>query len=390
MLIRLLRAYLHPYRRWLVAVILFQLVATIAALYLPSLNADIIDNGVAQGDTTYIVRIGGVMLLATLGQITATIAAVYFGAKSAMSFGRDVRNAIFHQVGTFSAREVAQFGAPSLITRNTNDVQQVQMLVLMSCTMLVMAPIMGVGGIVMALQEDVGLSWLVAVAVPVLIIGVALIARRMVPAFRAMQERIDAVNRVLREQITGIRVVRAFVREKHETDRFADANTQLTDTALRVGRYMAIMFPFVMLVFNASSVAVIWFGAGRIDSGQMQIGSMTAFLAYLMHILMAVMMATFMIVMLPRATVSAERIGAVLATESSVRPPDSPVTELAPIASLELRGATFAYPGADEPVVSDVTFAAKAGQTVAVVGSTGAGKSTLVNLIPRLGDVTGG
>lgn len=390
MLLTLLKRYLRPYTGALAIVLIFEFVQSLAALYLPTLNAHIVDRGVAQADVPLIWRLGGLMLLVSFVQLVAMIIAVYFGARTAMRAGRDLRRDVFHTGQSFSQHEVARFGAATLITRNTNDVQQVQMLVLMSCTMLVMAPIMGVGGIVMALQEDVGLSWLVAVAVPVLIIGVALIARRMVPAFRAMQERIDAVNRVLREQITGIRVVRAFVREKHETDRFADANTQLTDTALRVGRYMAIMFPFVMLVFNASSVAVIWFGAGRIDSGQMQIGSMTAFLAYLMHILMAVMMATFMIVMLPRATVSAERIGAVLATESSVRPPDSPVTELAPIASLELRGATFAYPGADEPVVSDVTFAAKAGQTVAVVGSTGAGKSTLVNLIPRLVDVTGG
>ncbi|WP_053205000.1 ABC transporter ATP-binding protein [Jiangella muralis] len=390
MLITLLRTYLRPYRRWLTAVVVLQFIGTLASLYLPSLNADIIDNGIARGDTGYIVRTGGWMLAATLLQITCTVGAVYFGAKTAMAFGRDVRAAIFHRVGEFSAREVGRFGAPSLITRNTNDVQQVQMLVLMSCTLLVTAPIMATGGVIMALREDVGLAWLLLVCVPALIAGIALIVRRMVPGFRLMQERIDGVNRVMREQITGIRVVRAFVRERWEQSRFAVANTALTDTALYVGRLMALMFPWVMLIFNVSSVAVLWFGAGRVDDGQMQIGSLTAFLTYLIQILMSVMMATFMLVMLPRATVCAERIGEVLDTESSVLPPSDPVTTLPGRVSLELRGAEFAYPGAESPVLRDVTFTVEPGSTTAVVGSTGSGKTTLVSLVPRLIDVTAG
>lgn len=390
MLITLLRTYLRPYRRWLAAVVVLQFVGTLASLYLPSLNADIIDNGIARGDTGYIMRTGGWMLAATLLQIACTAGAVYFGARTAMAFGRDVRAAIFHRVGEFSAREVGRFGAPSLITRNTNDVQQVQMLVLMSCTLLVTAPIMATGGVIMALREDVGLAWLLLVCVPALILGIALIVRRMVPGFRLMQERIDAVNRVMREQITGIRVVRAFVRERWERNRFAVANTALTETALYVGRLMALMFPWVMLVFNVSSVAVLWFGAGRVDDGQMQIGSLTAFLTYLIQILMSVMMATFMLVMVPRATVCAERIGEVLDTESSVLPPAEPVTTLPRRVSLELRGAGFAYPGAEAPVLRDVSFTVEPGTTTAVVGGTGSGKTTLVSLVPRLIDVTAG
>ncbi|SDU80312.1 ABC transporter ATP-binding protein [Jiangella alkaliphila] len=390
MLITLLRTYLRPYRRWLAAVVVLQFIGTLASLYLPSLNADIIDNGIARGDTGYIMRTGGWMLAATLLQIACTVGAVYFGAKTAMAFGRDVRAAVFHRVGEFSAREVGRFGAPSLITRNTNDVQQVQMLVLMSCTLLVTAPITATGGLIMALREDVDLAWLLLVCVPALVIGIALIVRRMVPGFRLMQVRIDAVNRVMREQITGIRVVRAFVRERWERSRFAVANTALTETALYVGRLMALMFPWVMFVLNVSSVAVLWFGASRIDDGQLQIGSLTAFLTYLIQILMAVMMATFMLVMIPRATVCAERIGEVLGTDSSVVPPAEPVTTLPSRVSLELRGAGFAYPGAESPVLRDVSFTVEPGTTTAVVGSTGSGKTTLVSLVPRLIDVTAG
>ncbi len=390
MLIRLIRSYLRPYRASIVAIVALQLVGTLASLYLPSLNADIIDHGVAVGDTGYIVSTGAVMLAISLLQIGSAVAAVYLSARTAMAFGRDVRSAVFHRVGAFSAREMAQFGAPSLITRNTNDVQQVQMLVMMTGTMLVAAPIMMTGGVIMALREDVGLSWLLLVAVPVLALGVGLIARRMVPGFRAMQERIDDVNRVMREQITGIRVVRAFVRERYEARRFAAASAALTETALGVGRLMALMFPFVMLVMNGSSVAVLWFGAQRIDSGGMQIGALTAFLSYLMFILMSVMMATFMLVMVPRAAVSAERIVAVLDTESSVAAPAQPVTRLGPVTTLEFRNAGFSYPGAEEPVLSDMSFTVGAGRTTAIVGSTGAGKTTLVNLIPRLVDVTAG
>jgi ATP-binding cassette subfamily B protein len=390
MLIRLLRTYLRPYSGALLAVVALQLVSTMANLYLPSLNADIIDKGVAKGDTGYILSTGGWMLVVTLAQIACSVAAVYFGARAAMSFGRDMRSAIFHKVGTFSAREVAQFGAPSLITRNTNDVTQVQMLVLMTCTLMIAAPIMCVGGIIMALRQDLGLSWLMVVCIPVLVVSIALIVVRMVPQFRAMQKRIDLVNRVLREQLSGIRVVRAFVRERDEAERFADANAALTQTALRAGRLMVLIFPTVMLVLNASSIAVLWFGAGRVDSGQMQIGALTAFLMYLMLILTSVMMATFMAIMIPRAAVCADRIGEVLKTESSVVPPPNPVREVRSRAELELRDVEFRYPGAAAPVLRDISFKATAGQTTAIIGSTGAGKSTLVSLVARLFDATSG
>jgi ATP-binding cassette, subfamily B, multidrug efflux pump len=390
MLIKLLRTYLRSYTTALIAVVALQLVATMASLYLPSLNADIIDKGVAKGDTGYILNTGGWMLLVTLAQIICSIGAVYFGARAAMAFGRDVRSAIFHRVGTFSGREVAQFGAPSLITRNTNDVQQVQMLVLMSATLMVSAPIMAVGGIIMAVRQDVGLSWLMAVSIPVLVIAIALIVVRMVPLFRSMQARIDVVNRVLREQLSGIRVVRAFVREHDEAERFAEANAALTSTALHAGRLMVLIFPTVMLILNGSSVAVLWFGAGRVDSGEMQIGALTAFLMYLMLILTSVMMATFMAIMIPRAAVSSDRISEVLNTESSVTPPLNPVREVHSRGVLELRDVEFRYPGAAAPVLQNISFRARAGQTTAVIGSTGAGKTTLVSLVPRLFDATAG
>jgi ATP-binding cassette subfamily B multidrug efflux pump len=390
MLIKLLRTYLRPYSTALLAVVGLQLVATMASLYLPSLNADIIDKGVAKGDTGFIVHTGGWMLLVTLAQITCSIGAVYFGARAAMAFGRDVRSAIFHRVGTFSAREVAQFGAPSLITRNTNDVQQVQMLVLMTATLMVSAPIMCVGGIIMALRQDVGLSWLMAVCIPVLVVAIALIVVRMVPLFRSMQARIDVVNRVLREQLSGIRVVRAFVRERDEAERFAEANASLTSTALQAGRLMVLIFPTVMLILNASSVAVLWFGAARVNSGEMQIGALTAFLMYLMLILTSVMMATFMAIMIPRAAVSSDRISEVLNTESSVTPPVHPVREVHSRGELELRDVEFRYPGAAAPVLQGISFRATAGQTTAVIGSTGAGKTTLISLVARLFDATSG
>lgn len=390
MLVRVLREYLAPYRSSLRAVVALQLVGTLAMLYLPSLNADIIDNGVAKADTGYIVRVGLVMLAVTLVQVAATVAAVWFGARTALGFGRDVRAAVFHRVGTFSAREVNGFGAPSLITRTTNDVQQVQTLVLLTCTVMVSAPIMCVGGVVMALREDVGLSWLIVVSVAVLVASIGVVVSRMVPLFRRIQQLVDGVNRVLREQIAGIRVVRAFVREPAERVRFGDANAELTDTALRAGRLMAFMFPVVLLVLNVSSVAVLWFGADRVDSGQMQVGSLTAFLSYLMQILTAIMQATFMIVLVPRAAVCAERIGEVLETDSSVVPPAAPVADVPEPATLELRGASFSYPGAEAPVLTDVSFRSGPGQVTAVVGGTGSGKSTLVSLLPRLMDVTGG
>lgn len=390
MLLRIIKDYLRPYQGWLVVIVVLQLVGTIASLYLPSLNADIIDNGVLTGDTAYIFRRGVWMLGVSLLQVACSITAVYFGARTAMGFGRDLRSGIFAQVSSFSGREVAEFGAPSLITRNTNDVQQVQTLVLMTLTMMVVAPIMMVGGIVMALREDVGLSWLVAVAVPVLVVVLGFIITRMVPAYRLMQDRIDTVNRVLREQIMGIRVLRAFVREPFEAERFGRANTELTDVSLTVGRWMAAMFPVVILVLNASSVAVLWFGGIRVGSGAMEIGSLTAYLAYLIQILMSVMMATFMLVMVPRAAVSADRIAEVLETKSSVVPPASGLTKVDRRGELDFDAVGFSYPGATHPVLRDVTFSARPGQTTAIVGSTGAGKTTLLSLIPRLLDTTVG
>jgi ATP-binding cassette subfamily B protein len=390
MLLRLVRTHLQPYRSWLSVIVVLQFVGTVAALYLPSLNADIIDKGVAAGDTAYIVHTGAIMLGVALLQICCSIAAVWFSARTSMSFGRDVRAAIFHRVGTFSQREVQDFGAPSLITRETNDVQQVQMLVLLSCTLMVAAPIMMVGGVLMAMRENFGLSWLLAVAVPVLVIAIGFIISRMVPNFRAMQVRIDEVNRLLREQITGVRVVRAFVREPQETERFGGANADLTAVAIRAGRWQAGMFPTVMLVANVSSVAVLWFGGHRVENGQMEVGALTAYLAYLMQILMAVMMGTFMMMMIPRSAVCADRIMDVLETESSVTPPAAPVTSVESHATLVFEHVDFSYPGADVPVVRDVSFEAHPGQTVALIGSTGAGKSTMVNLVPRLFDVTGG
>jgi ATP-binding cassette subfamily B protein len=390
MLLRLLREYLRPYRAQVVYVLLLQLAQTIATLYLPSLNADIIDKGVAVGDTGYILRIGALMLGISLLQVVCSVLAVYFGAQVAMSFGRDLREGLFTHVQKFSAQEVGQFGAPSLITRTTNDVQQVQMVALLSFTIMLMAPIMLVGGVILALQEDVALSGLLLVVVPVLGVVVGLIVSRMVPYFRVMQQRIDAINRVMREQITGLRVIRAFVRERREAERFGVANDALFDTSLRVGRLMSLMFPSVMLIMNLTSVGVLWFGARRIDAGDMQIGALTAFLSYIMYILMAVMMASMMFVMVPRAVVSSERIAAVLDTETSVVPPAAPVALLRPQGHLELRDVEFRYPGAERPVLHGVDLVAEPGQTTAVIGSTGAGKTTLINLVPRLFDATGG
>ena len=389
-LMQVLRHYLAPYRLPLLLIVGLQFVATLAALYLPHLNADIIDGGVAKGDTGYILHTGAVMLGVSLVQIVCSVSAVYVGARTAMGFGRDLRGSIFHRVGSFSGREVGRFGAPSLITRTTNDVQQVQMLVLMSATMMVAAPIMMVGGIIMAMREDLGLSWLLAVCVPALILAVVLIVTRMVPGFRKMQTRIDAVNRILREQISGIRVVRAFVREPFEAKRFGEANAELTAVATTTGRWMATMFPSVMLILNVSIVGVLWFGGHRVDNQQMQIGSLTAFMSYLMQILMSVMMATFMLVMVPRAAVCADRITEVLDTDSSVVPPAAAVTTVDRHGHLDLDNVGFSYPGAEAPVLRGVSLTARPGRTVAVIGSTGAGKSTLVSLVPRLFDVTSG
>jgi ATP-binding cassette subfamily B protein len=389
MLIRLLRTFLAPYVKWLSFVLTLSLIGTMASLYLPSLNAKIIDEGVAKGDTAFIWLTGGLMLAISALQGVCAVTSVYFGAKTAMSFGRDLRRAIFARVLSFSGRELNSFGAPSLITRNTNDVQQVQMLVVMSCTMLVSAPITMIGGVIMAVREDAGLSWLVAISVPLLGVAIGALIVRMGPLFRKLQGYIDAVNRVLREQISGIRVVRAFVRETYEQQRFAKANGEVTATATSVGILMASIFPIVMLIMNVSSVAVLWFGAHRIVDGHMQIGALTAFLAYMIQILMSVLMATFLLMMAPRAIVCAERIQQVLQTEPSVVPP-VPGVMAAGTSRLELRNVQFAYPGADSSVLRDISFVATAGQTTAIIGSTGAGKTTLVSLIPRLIDPTGG
>jgi ATP-binding cassette subfamily B protein len=390
-LTRLLRSHLlRPYQGLLAAVVLLQAVQALASLHLPTLNADIIDRGVLAGDNAYIRSIGLVMLGVTLIQVGFSVAAVYCSARVAMGFGRDVRGDLFHRVTDFSAREVNHFGAPSLITRITNDVQQVQMLVVMACTLAVAAPITVIGGCILALQQDVGLSWLVVVSLPALALSVGSVVRKMVPLFRTMQDRIDGANSVLREQITGIRVVRAFVREPREVQRFAAVNDDLTEVSLRAGRLMALMFPMLLFIINASSVGVLWFGANRIDSGDMTAGSLIAFLSYFTLMLIAVMMAMFVALMAPRAAVCAERIVEVLDTLPSVAAPERPVPVPPGAASLELRDVGFRYPGAEEPVLQGVSLTSLAGQTTAVIGSTGAGKTTLVNLVARLIDVTEG
>ena len=390
MLWRLLRVYLAPFKRQLFAVVGLQLLAVTATLFLPSINGDIIDRGVATGDTGYVLTWGGVMLAIAAAQVACSIAAVYFGARVAMGYGRDLRDAVFHHVGRLSAREVGKLGAPSLITRTTNDVQQIQMFVLMTATMLVMAPIMCIGGIVMALRDDLTLSRLLLVAIPVLAGSLGFIISRMIPKFRAMQPKIDSVNRVLREQITGMRVVRAFVREPAEARRFDGANGELTGIAIAVGKLQALMWPTVTLVFNISSVAVLWYGAKRIAGGSLEIGALTAYLSYLMQILVAVMMTTFMSIMIPRAAVCAERICEVLDTAPAVAPPASPQRPTALTGVVELRGVEYKYPGASAPVLADISFTAKPGEITAIIGSTGAGKTTLLELIPRLGDPTAG
>ncbi|MFF0816133.1 ABC transporter ATP-binding protein [Rhodococcus sp. NPDC003318] len=390
MLYSLLRTYLRPYRADLAGVIALQFISTMASLYLPSLNATIIDDGVTRGDTGVVLSTGGVMLLITCLQIACSIGAVYFGARAAMGLGRDLRAGVMYKVGEFSAREVGFFGAPSLITRNTNDVTQVQMVVVISCTILVAAPIMCIGGIVMSIRESQGLAWVLAVAVPVLALTMFLVIRKMIPHFRSMQVRIDAINRVLREQITGIRVVRAFVRERHEIERFGEANDSLVDVALKVGKLMAFMGPAVMLIANVTSISVLWFGAHLINDGQMEIGALTAVLSYIMLILMSVMMVTVMTVLLPRASVCAERITEVLDTEPSVQAPEWQLESWRERGIVEMRDATFSYPGADAPVLYDLNFLAEPGMTTAIIGGTGSGKTTLLNLIPRLIDVTAG
>ena len=390
MLGKLLARYLRPAWPLIVAVVVFQLAQSIASLWLPTLNADIIDEGVVKGDIPFIWSTGGVMLLVSLVQIVCAIVAVYFGSRLAMGMGRDLRRDFFHRVVAFSQREVGQYGAPSLITRSTNDVQQVQMLVQVSATLMVSAPMLAIGGVVMAVSMDAGLSWLMAVAIPVLLIIVGLIVWLMVPAFTKMQTRIDRLNQIMREQLTGIRVVRAFVREREERARFAVASDEVQQTALTAGNLMALMFPAVMLVLNVSSIAVIWFGAFQVQESGLQIGTLFAFLTYLMQILSGVMMATFMFVMIPRAAVSAKRVGEVLDTTASVAAPAAASVAPAPRGRVEFDGVDFTYPGADDPVLHDITFTVEPGTTTAVIGSTGSGKTTLIGLVPRLFDATGG
>ncbi|MGP8205874.1 MAG: ABC transporter ATP-binding protein [Acidimicrobiales bacterium] len=390
MLLKLLRLYLRPYRNAIIVVVVLQFVQSLANLYLPTLNAEIIDNGVVTGNSGYILRSGGVMLAVTLVQVACAIGAVYFGARTAMALGRDVRGAVFHQVQTFSAREVGHFGTPTLITRTTNDVQQIQMLVLLTFTMMVSAPIIGVGSVILALKQDVPLSSLLVIIVPVLAAIVGLIVSRMRPLFRLMQKRIDRINLVLREQISGVRVIRAFVRDDWERERFASSNTELFGVSLGVGRLMAFMFPSVMIVINLASIATLWFGGHLVVSGGMQIGALTAFLSYLIQVLMAVMMATFMFLLVPRADACAERIEEVLGTPTSVLPPVDPIVPQRVEGRIELRDVEFHYPGAEAQVLRGINLVAGPGGTTAVIGSTGSGKTTLLNLMTRLFDATAG
>lgn len=391
MLLALLRQYIRPYRRLVAVLMVLQLISTMATLYLPTVNAAIIDDGVAKGDTATILRLGVLMLAVTGVQLLCSIGATYFGSRTGMGFGRDLRLAMFDHVTTFSERETARFGAPTLLTRSTNDVRQIQYLVQITATVLVTAPIMCIGGIFMAIHQDAGLSWLLLVSVPVLAVANYWIMSHTLPIFRSMQTLIDAVNRVMRNQLAGVRVVRAFAREPYERERFAAVNTALSNTALTAGNWQALMLPVTTLTINCSSVAVIWFGGLRIDKGQMQVGSLIAFLAYFTQILMAVLMATMLVVVLPRASVCAERITEVLSTRPAVVTPKNPKYPPRGMAGVvRFDGATFHYPGADRPVLQDVSLTALPGNTTAVVGSTGSGKSTLVSLICRLYDVTAG
>ncbi|HOK70946.1 MAG: ABC transporter ATP-binding protein [Bacillota bacterium] len=386
--------YLKPYQKQLFLVMALLLVQAIANLYLPDLNADIINNGIARGDTEYILKTGGFMLLVTLLLAACSVVSVYWGSKTAMSFGRDLRSDVFRKVQSFSQAEVDQFGTPSLITRTTNDVQQVQMAVLITLNVMISAPVMCIGGIIMALRQDVPLSISIIIIVPVMAVVIGVIMRRALPLFKSMQVKIDRLNQVVREKLAGVRVIRAFVKTDYEEARFDEANLDLTTTALKINRMVAITMPLLMLIVNISMAAIMWFGAHRIDSGAMPIGNLTAFIAYTMQILIAVMMATVMFIMIPRASASAERILEVLETEPSISAPKAPVA-LNPgtadsDASVEFRDVEFTYPGAETPVLRGISFIAYPGETTAIVGSTGCGKSTLINLIPRFYDVTGG
>lgn len=386
----LVRTRLHPHRSSIALIIFFQVISVLCNLWLPSLNAAIIDDGLVRGDEGAIWSKGGYMLAVSVVQIAAQIAATYYAARTGAAFGRDTRAGLFHTVGTFSQREVNNFGAASLITRTTNDVQQVQLVIMMALTMAVSTPIMAVGGIIAALHEDVQMSWLMAVCVPVLAVIMGFLIARLIPGFRALQGYLDVVNRILREQLSGIRTVRAFVREDSESARFAAANHDLTTTGIYVSRLMSLMFPVVMLGMNLSTVAVWWFGAHRINDGTMQIGSLTAYMNYLMQILISVMMATFVVMMIPRASVSGDRIGEVLVTEPSVRPSDRPARIDSISGAIEFDRVEFSYPGAESPVLTDLSFRVAPGETLAVIGSTGSGKTTLISLVARLFDATAG
>lgn len=388
-MMRLMR-FLKPYRTQVALVMALVLAQAIANLYLPDLNANIINDGVAQGDTAFIMREGGIMLAVALALGVVSIVSVYWGARVAMAFGRDVRHAVFHTVQRFSLAELNAFGAPSLITRSTNDVQQLQMLVVMGLNIMVMAPFMAIGGIIMAVRQDAPLSLLIAVVIPLMAVILGVLARRAMPLFRSMQSRIDRVNQVMREKLAGIRVIRAFVRTGYEEQRFDVANHELSETMLGVGRLFAIMMPAVMAVFNLALVATMWFGGLRIDSGAMPIGNLTAFLTYIMQILMSVMMAAFMFVMVPRAAASADRVNEVLDTVPQIADPAEPVVPPVRTGTVEFRDVEFRYPGAEDAVLCGITFRAEPGTTTAIVGSTGSGKSTLINLIPRFYDITGG
>lgn len=390
MLYRLIRTHLRPHRRSMAIIIGLQFVQALAMLYLPTLNASIIDDGVSQGDTNTIVRIGGAMLAVTLVQVVTAVIAVYYGSRTALALGRDIRDALFDRIQSFSSQEMSRFGTPSLITRTTNDVQQVQVLAVMALTLMVAAPITIVGSIVMALRQDVPLSGVLILLAPVLGIFITVMVSKLRPLFRRWQERLDQVNGILREQITGVRVVRAFVRDQAEGERFKEANDELFDVSLGVNRYTSFLFPTVMFLFNLTYVGVVWFGGHRIDSGAMEIGALTAFLSYLMQNLMSVMVATFMAMMAPRAEVCAERIQEVLDTRSSVIPPAEPKAPAVQHGRLELNDVEFRYPGAEEPVLCSIDLVAEPGQTTAIVGSTGSGKTSLLNLIPRLFDATAG
>ena len=389
-MIRLLARYLRPYKVPLAIVLVLVATQAISNLYLPSLNADIINNGVVKGDTGYIMRTGGFMLLVTGLLGLASIVSVFFGARTAMSLGRDVRSDIFRKVMSFSQRETNTFGTPSLITRNTNDVQQVQMVVVMAFNIMIMAPIMLIGGVIMALREDVPLSGLLVVIIPMIVLLIVAVALRALPLFRSMQKKTDRINQVMRETLAGMRVIRAFVRTEREEQRFDLANVDLTQTQLKVNRLFSMMIPLLFLIMNLATVAIIWFGGMRIDSGGMQIGNLTAFMQYVMLVLFSVMMAALIFIMVPRAAAAAERIMAVLDTEVALCDPDEPEEIAGPRGLVEFDNVEFRYPGAEDPVLCGISFTAKPGQTTAIVGSTGSGKSTLINLIPRFYDVTSG